>query len=411
MSRSLLLLTLGLTAGCSANDRGAAPGAEAPAIAATPAAQAPVPGKAPLEAQTSPSGLAFQVLKSGAGEDRPALQDAVRVEYLAWSTKGPFDSTKKSGGTGVFDMNGVIAGWTEALQAMRVGERRRLWIPDKLAYPGLRANPTISVFEVELLEIIRGKPALPPPPDVAAAPSDATRTSSGLAYKLLSQGGGGDKPNAWDRVKLHFTGWTSDGTMLETSSHEGRPSVFDVGKVMPGWQEALPLMAAGDRARVWLSGALARQDHASEPKGNVVYDLELVSVERLPEPPRAPSPLAAPPNDALKTKSGVGYRMQKRGAGGTKPRASDRVVVAYSAWTTDGTLFDSTFLRGKPASLPVSGLIPGWAEGLQRMAKGDKATFWIPEKLAYAGREGAPRGMLVYEVELLDIHERASRGK
>jgi peptidylprolyl isomerase len=408
-SRSLLLLTLGLLAGCSANDdRGAARRAEAPASGATPTAEPPVPGKPPPEAEASPSGLAFQVLKPGAGGDRPGLQDEVRVEYLAWSTKGPFDSTKKSGGTGVFDMNGVIAGWTEALQAMRVGERRRLWIPDKLAYPGLRANPTTSVFEVELLEIIRGKPPLPPPPDVAAVPTDATRTGSGLAYKLIYKGAG-DRPNAWDRVKLHFTGWTSDGTMLETSSHDGRPSVFDVDKVMPGWQEALPLMAAGDRARVWLPVALAKQDHASQMQGHVVYDLELVSVERLPEPPRAPSPLAAPPRDALRTKNGVGYRMQKRGAGGHRPKVSDRVVVAYSAWTTDGTLFDSTFLRGKPASLPVSGLIPGWAEGLQRMAKGDKATFWIPEKLAYAGREGAPRGMLVYDVELLDIHEQAGR--
>jgi FKBP-type peptidyl-prolyl cis-trans isomerase len=406
-SRSLVLLTLGLIAGCRTNDRGAALGAPAPPSEAARAAEAAVPGKAPPEAETSPSGLAFQVLTPGVGEDRPGLHDKVRVEFVAWSTKGPFDSSKKSGGTGVFDMKGVIAGWTEALSAMRVGERRRLWIPDALAYPGLRANPTISVFEVALLEIIRGKAPLPAPPELAAAPADATRTSSGLAYKFLSRGSGGDRPNVWDRVKLHYTGWSSDGTMLETSSHAGRPSAFDVSNVMPGWQEALPLMAAGDRARVWLSAALAGRDQTRGPERNVVYDLELVSVERLPEPPRAPTPLAAAPKDARKTKTGLGYRIQKQGAGGTRATANDRVVMAYSAWTTDGKLFDSTLLRGKPASLPVSGLIPGWAEGLRMMAKGDKATFWIPEKLAYAGRDGSPRGMLVYQVELLDIHERS----
>lgn len=400
------MIGVGLIAGCKAHDGGAAPSAAAPPAEPKLAAGADVPGKPPPGAETTASGLAFQVLKPGAGEQRPELHDRVRVEFLAWSTKGPFDSNKKSGGTGVFDMKGVIAGWTEALRAMRVGERRRLWIPDQLAYPGLRANPTLSVFEIELLEIVPGKPPRPTPPDVAAAPDDATRTSSGLAYKLVSQSGGSDRPNAWDRVKLHYTGWTSDGALVESSGN-GRPASFDVAKVMPGWQEALPLMAVGDHARLWLPAALARQDHAPAPRGNLVYDLELVSIERLPEPPRAPPSLAAPPKNARKTKSGLAYRIQNKGKGDgkLKPRLIDRVDVAYSAWTTDGKLFDSSLLPGKPTNLPVSGLIPGWAEGLQLMAKGDKATFWIPEKLTYAGMPGSPRGMLVYEVELLDIHK------
>jgi FKBP-type peptidyl-prolyl cis-trans isomerase len=406
-SRSLLLLFVGLLAGCKATEGAAAPSPAAPGGKAKPSVEAAVPGTPPPEAETTLSGLAFQVLKPGAGDERPELHDKVRVEFLGWSTKGPFDSTKKSGGTDVFDMKGVIAGWTEALRAMRVGERRRLWIPDKLAYPGLRANPTIWVFELELLEIVRGKPPLPAPPDVAAAPADAARTSSGLAYKLLSSGGGDDRPNAWDRVTLHYTGWTNDGAMVESSSGDERPSVFDVDKVMPGWREALPLMAVGDHARVWIPASLARPKHAREPQGSLVYDLKLVSVERLPEPPRAPTPLATPPRDAKKTKSGLAYRVQKKGSGGLKPTLSDRVEVAYSAWTTDGKLFDSSLLRGKPASVPMRGLIPGWAEGLQLMAKGDKATFWIPEKLAYAGTAGSPRGMLVYEVELLHIHAQA----
>jgi FKBP-type peptidyl-prolyl cis-trans isomerase len=409
VSRTLLLSTLGLIAGCKADghaDRSLAAPAPGPAVATAHVAEAAVPGTPPPEAETTPSGLAFQVLKAGAGDHWPELHDRVRVEFVGWSTKGKFDSNAKSGGTSVFEMSGVIAGWTEALQAMRVGERRRLWLPDKLAYPGLRANPTIWVFEVELLEIIRGQPPLPAPADVAAAPDDATRTSTGLAYKLIARGDGSDRPHAWDRVTLHYTGWTSDGAMLESSSKDGRPSIFDVGEVMPGWHEALQLMAVGDHARVWLPPSLARQGHAREPQGDVVYDLELVSIERLPEPPRPPTPIAAPPYDAKKTKNGLAYRMQKRGAGSAKPTPNDRVVVAYSAWTTDGKLFDSSLLRGKSASLPVSGLIPGWAEGLQLMAKGDKATFWIPEKLAYAGRAGSPRGMLVYEVELLDIQAR-----
>jgi FKBP-type peptidyl-prolyl cis-trans isomerase len=396
--RSLLLSMLGLIAACKPAQ--GAPAAAAPAREPTPAA---ISGKPPADAVTTPSGLAFVVLQAGSGDEKPELHDKVRVEFIAWSTKGPFDSRKKNGGTDVFEMKGVIAGWTEALRAMRVGERRRLWIPDELAYPGLRANPTLSVFEVELLEILRGQPPLPAPPDVAAAPADATRTSSGLAYKLLTRGGGSDKPNAWDRVKLHYTGWTSDGALLESSSGSGKPAIFDVAEAMPGWQEALPLMAAGDRARLWIPASLAQRGRADVSRADVVYDLELVSIERKPEPPRAPASLAAPPADAKWTESGLAYRFERKRAAGAKPTRSDRVVVSYSAWTTDGQRFDSSLLRGKPASLPVNGLIPGWAEGLQLMAEGDRATFWIPEKLAYAGEPGSPRGMLVYEVELLDI--------
>jgi peptidylprolyl isomerase len=135
----------------------------------------------------------------------------------------------------------------------------------------------------------------------------------------------------------------------------------------------------------------------------LVFDIELVSIEHLPEPPRAPEHVAAVPTRASKTESGLAYRMLRRGHGKTKPRANARVEVHYSAWTRDGALFDSSVARGRPAILPIDRLIPGWAEGLQRMVEGDKAVFWIPEELAYGGRAGSPRGMLVYEVELLKI--------
>jgi FKBP-type peptidyl-prolyl cis-trans isomerase len=77
--------------------------------------------------------------------------------------------------------------------------------------------------------------------------------------------------------------------------------------------------------------------------------------------------------------------------------------VHYSAWTSDGKLFDSSVARGAPRTVPVNRVIAGWAEGLELMVEGDKALLWIPEELAYGGKEGSPRGLLVYEVELLKI--------
>jgi peptidylprolyl isomerase len=79
--------------------------------------------------------------------------------------------------------------------------------------------------------------------------------------------------------------------------------------------------------------------------------------------------------------------------------------VHYSGWTTDGKMFDSSVVRGKPATFPLKEVIPGWTEGLQLMAEGEKARLWIPKELAYNDQPGRPAGMLVFDVELLKIED------
>ena len=81
----------------------------------------------------------------------------------------------------------------------------------------------------------------------------------------------------------------------------------------------------------------------------------------------------------------------------------DKVTVHYSGWTTDGKMFDSSIVRGTPATFGLNQVIPGWTEGLQLMVIGETRRIWIPENLAYAGRPGRPAGMLVFDVELLEI--------
>ena len=117
----------------------------------------------------------------------------------------------------------------------------------------------------------------------------------------------------------------------------------------------------------------------------------------------APADVAAPPSDAQKTESGLAYKVLSAGTGTEQPNADSSVEVHYTGWTTDGKMFDSSVKRGKTASFPLSGVIAGWTEGLQLMKVGEKTRFWIPEELAYKGRPGAPQGMLVFDVELLEI--------
>ena len=115
-----------------------------------------------------------------------------------------------------------------------------------------------------------------------------------------------------------------------------------------------------------------------------------------------PDDVKAAPADAKKTASGLAYKILTPGKGKAHPTATSEVTVHYTGWTTDGKMFDSSVVRGEPSTFPLNQVIKGWTEGVQLMVEGEKTRFWIPEPLAYGGRRD-PRGMLVFDVELIRI--------
>ncbi|MAQ15915.1 MAG: peptidylprolyl isomerase [Sandaracinus sp.] len=246
---------------------------------------------------------------------------------------------------------------------------------------------------------------IPAPSDVAAPPADAERTESGLASKVL-EAGDGASPDANDRVTVNYTGWTTDGAMFDSSVTRGRPATFPLGGVIAGWTEGLQLMKVGEKRRFWIPEDLAYGGRPGAPQGMLVFDVELLEVAEIPNPPpppEAPADVAAAPADAERTESGLASKVIEAGTGSEHPTAASRVKVHYTGWTTDGEMFDSSVTRGRPATFPLGGVIAGWTEGVQLMVVGEKRRFWIPEDLAYGGRPGAPQGMLVFDVELLEI--------
>lgn len=121
------------------------------------------------------------------------------------------------------------------------------------------------------------------------------------------------------------------------------------------------------------------------------------------DPLAAPADVAAPPADAETTDSGLASKVLKEGSGTTHPTATSTVRAHYTGWTTDGQMFDSSVKRGQPLTMPLDRVIAGWTEGVQLMVEGEKRRFWIPQDLAYKGAPGAPAGMLVFDVELIEI--------
>jgi FKBP-type peptidyl-prolyl cis-trans isomerase len=353
----------------------------------------------PADAQKTASGLAYKTLASGTGTEHPSASSRVSVHYTGWTTDGKmFDSSKKRNKPSSFGLDQVIAGWTEGLQLMTVGQSTRFWIPEELAYKGQKGRPAgMLVFDVELLEIVN-----PPktPEDVASPPADASKTASGIAYNVLKEGTGGQKPTEKATVQVHYTGWTTDGEMFDSSTTRGTPTTFPLNKVIPGWTEGLQLMTIGEKTRFWIPEELAYKGKPGRPQGMLVFDVELLEIK---EPVKAPADVASPPSDAKKTASGLAYKSLEKGKGSKNPTGTSRVKVHYTGWTTDGEMFDSSEQRGTPASFGLNRVIPGWTEGLQLMTEGEKTRFWIPEELAYKGKAGRPQGMLVFDVQLLEI--------
>ena len=104
--------------------------------------------------------------------------------------------------------------------------------------------------------------------------------------------------------------------------------------------------------------------------------------------------------------SGVQYKVMKAGSG-KSPTKANSVVAHYEGRLIDGDVFDSSIQRGKPATFPVTGVIQGWQEVLQKMKVGSKWQVYIPSDLAYGARGTGPKigpnSALIFDIELIEI--------
>jgi FKBP-type peptidyl-prolyl cis-trans isomerase len=117
------------------------------------------------------------------------------------------------------------------------------------------------------------------PSDVATIPADAERTDSGLATRVLRAGTGTVKPRASDTVTVHYSGWTTDGKLFDSSVRRGEPTSFGLTQVIRGWTEGLQLMVVGEQRRLWIPEQLAYRGADGRPQGMLVFDVELMAIQ------------------------------------------------------------------------------------------------------------------------------------
>ena len=118
------------------------------------------------------------------------------------------------------------------------------------------------------------------PADVKEAPADAEKTASGLASKVLVKGKGETHPAATDNVSVHYSGWTTDGKLFDSSVSRGQPATFPLDQVIKGWTEGVQLMVEGEKRRFWIPAALAYGENpgGGRPGGVLVFDVELLKI-------------------------------------------------------------------------------------------------------------------------------------
>jgi FKBP-type peptidyl-prolyl cis-trans isomerase len=245
-----------------------------------------------------------------------------------------------------------------------------------------------------------------PLPDVPLAPPvDARTTASGVVIHVLEPGD--DKapmPRSGDVLELRYRVWDEQGRLVGASRLD-RSEQLSTTWLPPGWAEAMFTLHVGAHAHIWVPEVQAYPTPSSGPRGALRIDVHLMGLESTVMA-ADDVPFTEPPPNALRTASGIAFVVLRAGTGTRHAAPDGRVTVHYEGWTAhDGTRFDSSYARGKPATFPLTAVISGWQEAVPLMVEGEKTRFWIPGDMAYGDSPGKPNGMLVFDIELVTIED------
>jgi len=248
---------------------------------------------------------------------------------------------------------------------------------------------------------------------------DVQSTPSGLYYMIEKEGDGKAYPDMNSNITAHYHGTLLDETVFDSSVDRGKPLTFQLGRVVKGWQEAIPLLTKGGKGKFIIPSELAYGSRAagSIPANSVlVFDIELIDfVDKDAQKKKQAEIDNLLILDYLKknnlvaqsTESGIYYIIENPGEGTAHPNIASDITAHYEGTLLDGTVFDSSIKRGEPMKFSLGRVIPGWQEAIPLLKKGGKGTFIIPSGLAYGSRGAGgaikPNTVLVFEVELIDF--------
>jgi FKBP-type peptidyl-prolyl cis-trans isomerase len=255
-------------------------------------------------------------------------------------------------------------------------------------------NPGVAQDPAAKKEVKVADPTLP-----ALDAKEWKKRDSGLEIWDVKEGTG-DATVKGATVTIHYTGWTVDGKIFDSSVKRGTPATFPLPNLIKGWQEGIPGMKAGGVRRLKIPYDQAYGEAGRPPsipaKATLVFEIELFR-----------DPMKLPALDAKEWKkeaNGVRLWDVKEGTGDVVAKGAT-VTIHYTGWTLNGKVFDSSRSdNGKPVEFPLASLIKGWQEYVPGMKVGGVRLMELPPEFAY-GKQGAgadipPNSTLVFEIEV-----------
>lgn len=193
----------------------------------------------------------------------------------------------------------------------------------------------------------------PAPKSAIPEDKDPVTTKSGLTYSILKAGDEkGVKPQRGDKVRVHYTGWLTNGTEFDSSRSRGEPAEFALGGVIEGWNEGLALVTPGTRVKLTIPAELGYGANGMPPRipggATLVFDVELLEV--------MPGPRFAKPNPEKQKAlaSGIKYEILTEGQGDVTP--DTRIEMQYAVWTHGGKLVINHLMEPQAIRLPPKDL-------------------------------------------------------
>ncbi len=235
-------------------------------------------------------------------------------------------------------------------------------------------------------------------------PEGFETTASGLQYRITGKGKG-EKVQPQSFLLVHYKGTLADGTVFDESYTKGVPLWLALGQgmVIPGWDEGLALLHAGDKATLRIPSELAYGERGFSsvipPHSDLTFEVEVVEIV---------GPFAPEESDYTTSETGLKMALVS-GTEGQKAKAGDMVSVHYVGFLEDGRMFDTSHMKGQPYTFKLGEgrVIAGWDEAIANMKEGEKAQLVIPPSLGY-GKQGSgripPDATLFFDVELVRVN-------
>ncbi|MFA9370464.1 MAG: FKBP-type peptidyl-prolyl cis-trans isomerase [Labilibaculum antarcticum] len=238
-----------------------------------------------LNATRSNSGLYYVIEEEGAGAQVTSTSD-VAVTYKGTYTNGIVLNDSEDNLVS-FNLQGVIAGWTEGLSYFKEGGKGMLLVPAHLGYGNKDNNGvpggSVLVFEITVFsdEMIADRNEAEIATYLEGKDLTATRTESGLYY-IIEEEGTGEFPTETSTVTVSYKGSFLDGTLFAESKVSG--SKIDLAEVIEGWKEGIPYFKVGGEGKLIIPAHLAYGSYSDVyygiPSGSVfVYEVELISID------------------------------------------------------------------------------------------------------------------------------------